>query len=149
MKWKDWTLLVLLSAVLFLTAACQATGSKASDVPEMVNAKISVPKVIRKNETQKYEVKVTQGKGMVQDASSVEFEIWESGSKEQSEMVKAEHSGNGVYSISKAFKEDGIYYLQTHVTARDLHVMPKVKLIVGHAADNGKDKEEKESGHHH
>ncbi|WP_164462238.1 FixH family protein [Bacillus sp. FJAT-42376] len=151
MRFVRWMCFIMFACFFVMTTACQTSETKASDVPEMVEAKIILPAQIRKNVSQEYKVKITQGKEAVQDAHSVEFEIWKSGSKEQSEMIKAEHSGKGIYTVSKSFKEDGIYYLQTHVTAHDMHVMPKVRLTVGQAKELEPEKKEKdaESGHHH
>ena len=77
----------------------------------------------------------------------------------ESEMIKATHEKDGVYSIRKTFKEAGIYYVQTHVTARDMHVMPKKQFLVGNISkeemekikqmEGESDQEGESGGHHH
>ncbi|MGD7007403.1 FixH family protein [Metabacillus sp. 84] len=137
---------VIAAAVIFFTG-CQ--GGKASDVPEMVEAEIMIPEKMEAGESHELKVRVTQGGDIVQDASIVEFEIWESGSKEDSEMIKAPHDGKGIYKIDKTFDHDGTYYVQTHVTAKDMHVMPKASFTIGQAEEHEEEQTESEHHHHH
>lgn len=75
--------------------------------------------------------KVTQGDQAVDDADSVEFEVWESGKRDEGTMVDANLTEDGVYEANYAFDHDGVYYMFAHTTARGLHVMPKQELKVG------------------
>jgi len=75
--------------------------------------------------------RVTQGDEAVNDADHVEFEVWESGLREDSIMIDGVLTEDGVYEASFTFDHDGVYYMFAHTTARDLHVMPKQELIVG------------------
>lgn len=75
--------------------------------------------------------KVTQGEEAVNDADKVEFEVWESGMREQSEMLEGTFTKEGVYEANYTFDHDGVYYIFAHTTARGLHVMPKQELKVG------------------
>ncbi len=75
--------------------------------------------------------KVTQGEEAVNDADHVEFEVWESGLRENSQMIDGELTEDGIYEASFTFDHDGVYYMFAHTTARGLHVMPKQELIVG------------------
>nr|WP_281419761.1 FixH family protein [Evansella tamaricis] len=106
---------------------------------------------------------VTQGEEKVNDASEVIFEIWKQGQKEESEFVDAtEPIGDGVYEITYIFTEEYIYFVQPHVTARGMHMMPVGEIIIGdvpenlleeqdentHEHDNG-DHADHGEGHHH
>ena len=75
------------------------------------------------------EAVVTQGKENVEDANKVEFEIRKSG-QETNEKIIGKHQGNGIYSINKTFQEAGDYSIIAHVTARDMHNMPKKEFTV-------------------
>ncbi|MGM0847287.1 MAG: FixH family protein [Bacillota bacterium] len=78
------------------------------------------------------EAKVTHGGENVDDAKEVEFEFWQQGEEtEDHEMIKGEFQGKGIYSIEKTVEEPGIYYVVSHVTARDMHTMPKLELAIG------------------
>ncbi|MDQ0162028.1 FixH family protein [Aeribacillus alveayuensis] len=132
--------------VFLLAAGCAADSDQTSEEkndqneasmeeqPQMLEANIIVPEAISPHEEVTMKVEVTQGDEVVDDASEVMFEIWQD-DKENSEMIKAEHEGNGVYSITKQFEQNGIYHVQTHVTARDLHVMPTKQFVVGEVSE--------------
>ncbi len=128
-KTATWIALLL----LLVTAACSAGKDGANPngkAPEMVNANIMLPETIAVNREATLKVQVTQGQDYVDDAADVQFEIWKEDGKENSEMIEAKHEGKGIYSVTKTFHEEGIYYVQTHVTARDMHVMPKKQFVV-------------------
>ncbi|QUG42724.1 FixH family protein [Psychrobacillus sp. INOP01] len=74
--------------------------------------------------------KVTQSDEAVDDAT-VEFEVWESGMREEGHMVEGNLTEDGVYEANFSFDHDGVYYMFAHTNARGLHVMPKQELIVG------------------
>jgi predicted transcriptional regulator YdeE len=80
------------------------------------------------------EAHVTQGDEKVEDAKKVEFELWKS-DQESHEKVLGKHQGNGFYSISQTFQEDGEYTVIAHVTARDMHNMPKKEFSVTKTAE--------------
>lgn len=76
-------------------------------------------------------VRVTQGDEAVEDADEVKFEIWESGKQEAGVMLEGQAGTDGTYSVQHTFPQDGVYYMYAHTTARGMHVMPKVEVIVG------------------
>lgn len=129
------TALFLLACVLSITACAADSGDNTAEGSLMVNADIRLPAEISKNKEETLSVAITQGDEAVDDASDVQFEIWKAESKEDSEMIKAVHKGKGIYEIKKTFSEDGAYFVQTHVTARDLHVMPKKEFTVGKVSE--------------
>ena len=153
-------LLISMLIATLLLSACTANSSQTNnETPQIVNAEIMIPGKITIDKESVLGVKLTQGSENVDDAHDVQFEVWKAGSKEVSELIEAQHEKNGIYNVKKTFKEDGIYYVQTHVTARDLHVMPKKPFIVGIATEEELEKLEKElqkqdasnenSGSHH
>ncbi|MDP5275596.1 FixH family protein [Chengkuizengella axinellae] len=73
---------------------------------------------------------VSQNQEAVTDASEVRFEIGMIGN-EETEMIEGHHQGDGVYSIQKTFNHEAAYFVIAHVTARDMHNMPKIKFNVG------------------
>jgi YtkA-like len=132
--------LFLIAGLMLASACTMDSDDNSAEGSLMVNADIRLPSEISKNKEETLSVAVTQGEDAVDDASGVEFEIWKAESKEDSEMIKAVHKGKGIYEIKKTFSEDGIYFVQTHVTARDMHVMPKKEFTVGEVS---KEKAEK------
>jgi len=127
-------LLSILLTVLFLSlvVSCgQQQKEKAGQLPEMVNVDLSIkPATGELNKPITFEAKVTQGNEEVNDADSVIFEIWRA-NDEKHEKVEIKHAEKGVYRLEKTFQQEGTYYIISHVTARDMHNMPKKEFIVG------------------
>ncbi len=124
-----------------------ACGSKAEQpktaVPQPIEAKLLIPEQTKVNEAVTISTQISQNGKPVDDADEVKYEIWKNEEKEKSEMIDAKKTEKGIYAINKAFSEDGVYYVQVHVTARGMHTMPKSTITVGNAtlpADVQKDK---------
>ncbi|MGD6965390.1 FixH family protein [Rossellomorea vietnamensis] len=98
-----------------------------------ISADLSVPDTAEPGETVEFSTHVTQGEENITDATEVEYEIWKEGQKEDSEMIEAENHEDGHYTAEKTFDEDGVYHVQVHVTANDMHTMPKTQIAVGNA----------------
>ncbi len=128
-------LLTALVAV-FALAGCSGNsehnqGAQTDEVPKEVKVEVKTkPETIKPNEKAEIQAIVTQDGKKVEDADEVEFEVWKDGDQKH-EMTKAKHKGNGVYTIEKVFDADGVYHIIAHTNARDMHVMPEVKVTVG------------------
>ncbi|WP_462411900.1 FixH family protein [Neobacillus sp. Marseille-QA0830] len=125
-------LLSIMTLLLFcLMAACSKNEDPKNDIPDIVNVELSItPDKAHANETVTFEAKVTQGNEAVTDADEVVFEIWRS-KDENHEKIKVAHAKNGLYRLEKSFPQDGTYYIISHVTARDMHTMPKKEFTIG------------------
>ncbi|WHX50709.1 FixH family protein [Paenibacillus woosongensis] len=135
---KRWTIACLVLMIVIL-AGCSSAGSQTGmpdGIPEIIDVQIqSEPEKLNPGEPARIQAKVTQGGEEVTDAKSVTFEVWLSGS-DTHEMLEGTHAGNGVYSIDKTFEQDGVYNVIAHVTARDMHNMPRKQLIVGEVTED-------------
>lgn len=143
MKKRLWPLVIGLFVLAL--AACGNTGTEDSedDIPKPLDVELEVQETADIGETVPFKATVTQGDEKIKDADEVEFEIWEEGKKEDSEMIKAKNNKDGTYEAEKSFDADGVYIVQVHVTARAMHSMPKKSVTVGEGAA------EEEDGHHH
>lgn len=130
---KKWMLSLM--AVLMLVG-CQGepvvdTLDSGKNIPVAVEVEaVNVGELLPATE-QELAVRVTQGDEVVDDADAVTFEVWESGKRDASVMLDGQLMGDGVYSVKHTFAQDGVYYMYAHTTARGMHVMPKIELIVG------------------
>ena len=70
----------------------------------------------------------------MEDADKVTFEIWRS-KDEKHEKIDVTHAEDGIYRLEKSFQQEGTYYIISHVTARDMHNMPKKEFIIGTASE--------------
>jgi hypothetical protein len=119
--------------VLFVLGGC-SKEEKSDELPAFVEVVIQIPKTVYVDEEVVIEAHVTQGDEKVEDAKKVEFEIWKT-DQETHEKVLGEHQGEGIYSISSTFLEEGDYFVIAHVTARDMHNMPKQEFTVSKTAE--------------
>ncbi|MBB6451797.1 hypothetical protein HNQ94_000218 [Salirhabdus euzebyi] len=150
-------LIMILSFCFIILVACskedstQDTSDKETpELPEMIDVEIlTEPGLdnLQPNETIAIQAKVTQGDELVNDADEVQFEFWKKDQEEEHEMIDGEFQGEGIYSIEKTVEEHGIYYVIAHVTARQMHNMPKLELTIGDA-DVSSTEEEKDDDHH-
>jgi YtkA-like len=124
-------------SVLIISACNNKEKQEQADdkLPEFVEVNLSVtPEHGKANEPIIFEAKVTQGEENVEDADEVKFEIWRA-KDEKHEKIEVEHSEDGIYRLEKAFEQEGTYYIISHVTARDMHNMPKKEFVVGTASE--------------
>lgn len=123
---------------VFIISACnnKEQQEQADDkLPEFVEVNLSItPEHGKSNEPIIFEAKVTQGEENVEDANEVKFEIWRA-KDEKHEKIEVKHSEDGIYRLEKAFEQEGTYYIISHVTARDMHNMPKKEFVVGTASE--------------
>ncbi|PFG07140.1 FixH family protein [Bacillus sp. es.034] len=148
---KKISLLMLVGFLALLIAACgnsnEDNGAKKEEKLEAIDAKLNVPEKGEKGEPVSLSTKVTQGDENVDDAGEVKYEIWKNGQKDESEMLEAKHEKGGLYKAEKTFQEDGLYTVQVHVTARDMHTMPKKEIAIGEV-EAGEHEEAGEDHHH-
>lgn len=153
MKGK-WNLgVMVLPVIIFLTACGDSNHEQHGSTPELNLAPLEV-EIIAPEEADPFEdvilqAFVTQGDEKVNDASEVLFEIWQRGNKEDSEFVEAELTEeDGVYEIVYQFTEENLYFIQPHVTARDMHMMPVGEIRIGDVPDDVLEEEHEDHDHH-
>jgi hypothetical protein len=122
--------LILLLIVMVACSKEKETTDQTDKVPEMIEVNIQTPETININEEVTIQTIVTQGIDKVDDANEVKFEFWKVGQEEHKTVV-AQNDGDGVYSMSHSFTENGQYVVISHVTARSMHSMPRKEFIVG------------------
>jgi hypothetical protein len=145
---KKMLAVLLFSA--FLLNGCGSDENKANtaaETPEVLDVKLTGPEKVNPGESAAYEAAVSYGDEAVTDADEVEFEVWKEGEKGASQMFKAKQE-KGVYRLETTFKENGVYTVQSHVTAKKQHSMPTLKVQVGDA-DAASNQSEDEHSHNH
>lgn len=139
----------MLVCFLMLAACGQTNGNDAVlDESTPIEVELEVPDIADPNEEVTFTSIVTQGDDLVDDATEVVYEIWQEGQKEESQMIEADEQVENKYMLTHVFAEDGLYHVQTHVTARGLHRMPVAQIEVGHVEDLPDNDSEGEEEHH-
>ncbi|WP_422122727.1 FixH family protein [Planococcus sp. X10-3] len=149
--------MAILFGLLLLAACGEDDSAGAGPSTELIETEFNSPETAEPGEALTLSVTVTQGDELVEDADEVVYEVWESGHREASDMLTAEHKGDGVYEAETSFDEEGLYFVQAHTTARRLHVMPTQEVTVGNpdpesiVPDDSDDKDSKVDmeGHGH
>ncbi|MFF2414987.1 FixH family protein [Bacillus safensis] len=142
----------MLGMILMLTllSACgnSAANSGKGEVPELLEVKLTGPEQVEKNESVIVKAAVTYGDTPVDDADDVQFEVWKDGDKDNSKMIQPKKENKGVYELHTAFKKDGLYIIQVHVTAKQQHNMPKTNIHVGEVKKESSSTEDEETSYH-
>ncbi|MGE8000139.1 FixH family protein [Lysinibacillus sp. NPDC093190] len=130
---KKW--LLALVAVPALLVGCGEKKEPAAlpepEVAQIPEVEILTPKEVAINETIELAAHVVQGGKNVDDAV-VEFEVWESGKRDQGQMVNGKLEKDGVYKATTKFDHDGVYYMYAHTTTGNgVHSMPKQQITAG------------------
>jgi hypothetical protein len=145
---KKLSFLIIIIVSLLSISACNNNddiADKADEMPEFVEVALTVsPQPGNANEPITFEAKVTQGDENVEDADKVTFEIWRA-KDEKHEKIEVKHAEDGIYRLEKSFAQEGTYYIISHVSARDMHNMPKKEFIVGTASEPEDPNESKDS----
>lgn len=144
---------ILIGFFVLLIVGCNNQGEQNEEVL-FIEVDIQIPDKAEPNESTEIGALVTLGDEKVEDAQEVKFEIWEQGQETDHEMIPGKHVGDGLYTITKSFEKVGVYYVVAHVTARDMHNMPRKELIVGDAnvqeeVDQDEQNQESDEHHHH
>jgi len=126
---KKFFVFLVIVLCLNIVVSCNKKDQE-DNLPQMVEVDLTIkPNPGELNKPVTFEAKVTQGKDQVEDAEVI-FEIWRA-KNDNHEKVEIKHSENGIYRLEKAFNQEGTYYIISHVTARDMHNMPKKEFVVG------------------
>lgn len=129
---KKWILTLL--AVPALLVGCGDKKEPASpatlEEPQMLEVDILTSKEVAINAPIELAAHVTQGDKNIDDAI-VEFEVWESGKRDEGQMLEGKLEKDGVYKAQTTFDHDGVYYMFAHTTANGIHNMPKQQITAG------------------
>ncbi|WP_141432127.1 FixH family protein [Bacillus sp. 03113] len=126
-----------ISMILLLLSACTVdpNASNLYKKEKPLEVEFLLPEAISLNQQHLLKVKVTQEGKLVDAATNIQFDIWQKDHDENSEVIQAQHDGNGIYYIEKTFAKAGIYYIKADIKAHDSHVMPTKQVIVGTISD--------------
>lgn len=133
---KRWFVLVIVFFSVGILGACgsneETNDSSDKTSLEMIEVDVKTqPSEIKSGEVTEIQANVSQGDEKVSDADEVQFEIWKEGAADNEHIKKkAKLQKDGQYVIDFTFDETGKYFIIAHVTARDLHNMPKIEVNV-------------------
>jgi len=128
---KKWLFALIAVPTLLVGCGEKKEALPEPEVPQIPEVEILTPKEVALNETIELAAHVEQGGKNVDDAV-VEFEVWESGKRDEGQMIDGKLEQDGVYKATTTFDHDGVYYMYAHTTtANGVHNMPKQQIIAG------------------
>ncbi|WP_252502537.1 FixH family protein [Sporosarcina sp. Marseille-Q4943] len=144
---KRYKLLGLLISLGILSACGKEVddGSAVEVLP--LEVELTVPEKAEVGDTVNMEALVTYGDEKVADADKVVYEVWEDGKKDDSVVIDSVNEKDGTYTAETSFDHDGLFHIQVHVDAKNLHTMPVKQVTIGEGAQVG-DAEPSESHDH-
>lgn len=152
---KKYIFMVLL---LSLLSACSLDENAAELYKQETPLKLEIqtPDNFTAGEQETIRATLTQDGKPAVHADFVHFEIWKQDGTVRYGMEEAADEGGGVYSISKDFDKDGLYFVKVHAQQDDSLIMPQKQFIVGELSKSdveflqeGTGRQEARQGHHH
>ncbi|HIW12674.1 MAG TPA: FixH family protein [Candidatus Salinicoccus stercoripullorum] len=137
MKSKIW-MTAMLTFVMLLGACGNDVDSEngehgsheeADEEVRSLEVDLEVPETAEAGEKESFTAYVHSNGEDVTDADEVRFEVLDADGGSL-DMIEAEHSENGLYSIEYTFEEAGDYSVISHVDAYQLHTMPEKQITV-------------------
>ena len=144
--------------VSLLLSACSLNQDVANlykkEIP--LEVEIILPQSFSDNNQETIKATLTQEGKRITGADFVHFEIWKQDGSLKYGMEEAEEVGNGMYSITKEFDRNGLYYIKVHAGNNGSIIMPQKQFIIGELSESelkflqkGLQKQAESHEHHH
>jgi hypothetical protein len=144
--------------VSLLLSACSLDQDVANLYKEEtpLEVEIILPQSFSDNKQETIKATLSQDGKRITRADFVHFEIWKQDGSLIYGMEEAEEIGNGMYSITKEFDRNGLYYIKVHAGNNGSIIMPQKQFIVGELSESelkflqkGLQKQSESHEHHH
>lgn len=149
-------LLIVILSTLLSACSLKQDVEKLYKEEAPLQAEIIIPNNFSANEQETIKAILTQNGERVEDADFVHFEIWKQDGSIKYSMEEANELGNGIYSISKDFDHDGLYFVKVHAGHNGSIILPKKQFVVGELSESeldslqkGTQSENEVQEHHH
>ena len=132
---KNSLLMILILFIFTLVTACSQQKEKITETPKFLDVQLSINPIQGNiNEVTTFEAKVMYGDKEVTEPDEVTFEIWRAQDNKH-EKFDPINKGNGLFVLEKSFSMEGTYYIYAHVTAENMHNMPKKEFVIGQPSE--------------
>jgi hypothetical protein len=131
--------IVLLGVILLLgvlSSGCTAKIAETDEngLPAHLTVDLHLPKQLDLGSKSNFSVEVFKNNQPLEHAEQAEFIFWPEGNREAAVTVKATESSPGVYSASHSITMEGIYLVQSSISAKNEKVLPIKRFAVGSKA---------------
>lgn len=129
---KGRIIITVLLSVLLLSA-CSASPEAADryvkEIPLM--AEVNIPDVLSVQQPETIEIILTQDGKRVPGADFVHYELWSHDGSLRDPMTDAVEVGDGVYTVTKTFVKEGLYFIKLHSGNNGSIIIPQKPFAVG------------------
>ncbi|VTR29977.1 Uncharacterised protein [Actinobacillus pleuropneumoniae] len=129
---KGRMIITVLVSVLLLSA-CSASPEAADqyvkEIPLM--AEVNIPDVLSVQQPETIEIILTQDGKRVPGADFVHYELWSYDGSLRDPMTDAVEVGDGVYTVTKTFDKEGLYFIKLHSGNNGSIIIPQKPFAVG------------------
>jgi hypothetical protein len=149
-------LLVAFASLIFSGCGLREDAAALYKQEAPLTVEIQTEPVIAPGEQTRIQVVLAQHGKKVEQSDFVHIEIQAQDGSMVLPMVETVNEGNGIYSFSTRFEQDGLYYIRIHAGNDGSLVSPLKRIAVGELSDlemeslkQGPAKKGAPSGHHH
>jgi YtkA-like len=142
--------------LLFLVLTFLVSGCSLNDGTETLYKQenalqidIVIPDKLELGKEEEFIAVLKNADGKAPELKNITFTIWKNGTPPP-ESIVPENRGNGTYSLSTKFLEEGLYFVKVEASSLDSRVMPTKKFTVGSLTEEDINSLPNQSeGHHH
>ncbi|KOR82421.1 FixH family protein [Paenibacillus solani] len=129
-------LTVLLAALLLsaCTASPDAANRYEKEIPLI--AEVNIPETLSIHQPETIEITLTQDGQRVPDADFVHYELWSNDGSLRDPMTDAVEVGDGVYTVTKTFDKEGLYFIKLHSGNNGSIIIPQKPFAVGKLSED-------------
>jgi len=129
-------LTVLLAALLL--SACMASPDAANRYEKEIPliAEVNIPEALSIHQPETIEIILTQDGQRVPEADFVHYELWSHDGSLRDPMTDAVEVGDGVYTVTKTFDKEGLYFIKLHSGNNGSIIIPQKPFAVGKLSED-------------
>ncbi len=124
----------MLLGVIVSGCTAKIAETDESGLPPHLTVDLHLPKQLDLGSESSFSVEVFKNNRPLEHAEKAEFIFWPEGNREAAVTVKATESSPGVYSVSHSISNEGIYLVQSRISAKNEKVLPIKRFAVGSKA---------------
>ncbi|MGG4105669.1 FixH family protein [Paenibacillus lautus] len=134
---KSRFILSVLLSVLLLSA-CSASPDAANRYEKEIPliAEVNIPDALSVHQPETIEIILTQDGKRVPDADFVHYELWSHDGSLRDPMTDAVEVGDGVYTVTKTFDKEGLYFIKLHSGNKGSIIIPQKPFAVGKLSED-------------
>ncbi|GAB6926924.1 hypothetical protein JCM10914A_09070 [Paenibacillus sp. JCM 10914] len=125
----------VLPAVLavLLLAGCSLNPDAADQyhAKSPLIAEVNIPELLSAGQPEVLEIVLTQDGKRVPRADFVHYELWSHDGALRDPMTDAVEIGDGVYTVTRTFEKEGLYFIKLHCGNNHSIIIPQKPFAVG------------------